>query len=105
MNSFLALSDPTRANIISMLAEHGTMAASDISRQFTMSAPAISQHLKVLRDANLVDVKIDAQRRLYSIKPQGLDEIEDWVKHTKQQMEGALDRLEAFLAAGLDLDS
>lgn len=105
MNSIYAISEPKRAAIISLLARRGALSAGEICDEFDISAPAVSQHLKVLRDANLVEVKINAQKRIYSIKRDGLDRIENWVHELKQQMEGALDRLELFLAQGKDLDS
>lgn len=105
MNSIFALSEPRRAAIISLLAKRGSLSAGQICEEFDISAPAVSQHLKILRDANLVDVQILAQKRIYSIKPDGLNEIENWVHDLKRQMEGSLDRLEDFLAHGKDLDS
>lgn len=105
MNSFSALSDPKRAQIVKILAQNGEMAAGDICNHFSISNAAVSQHLKVLKSANLVNIKIDAKRRIYSINPMGINDIENWAFDIKRQMEGTIDRLEQFLADGKDLDS
>lgn len=97
MNCFTALADPTRANIVSMLAVAGRMPVSAINKNFKMSAPAISQHLKILRNANLVNVEISAQQRFYSLNITGLCEIEDWTKGIRNSWEELNDRLFEFL--------
>ena len=71
MDSLTALADPTRRQIVEMLSR-GERASGDIAARFEISAPAISQHLKVLREARLVQVRVEAQRRLYAIDPDGL---------------------------------
>jgi DNA-binding transcriptional ArsR family regulator len=75
---FAALADPTRRAIVAMLAD-GERPAGEIAARFEMSAPAVSQHLKALRAARLVQVRPVAQRRLYALAPEGLDEIARWV--------------------------
>ncbi len=70
MLALTALADPTRRQIVEMLAD-GERTAGDITRQFDISAPAISQHLKVLRQARLVSVRADAQRRIYTLDAPG----------------------------------
>lgn len=93
MNSFLAIADPTRRKIIEMLAQR-SLSSGEIASQFEMSAPAISQHLKVLREAKLVRANIAAQRRIYELNPEGVDEIAIWVAKVKQFWGGKLDNLE-----------
>jgi DNA-binding transcriptional ArsR family regulator len=66
-----AIADPTRQRIVEMLAAR-ELSAGHIAGKFDMSAPAISQHLKVLREAKLVRVRADAQRRIYALDPEGL---------------------------------
>src|SRR3546814_14469709 len=78
MDSFTALADPTRRQIIEMLGG-GQCAAVEIASAFTLSAPAISQHLKVLRETGLDRVQIDGQRRISSLDPAGLAEMDDWI--------------------------
>lgn len=84
MDIYSALADPTRRNILELLANNGLLSASDISSNFQMSQPAISQHLKVLRVAKLVDMEKQAQKHLFKINPHKLLEMEGWIhKMTK----------------------
>jgi DNA-binding transcriptional ArsR family regulator len=98
-NSFLfyALSEPTRREIFEMLAREGELSASVISGRFKVSAPAISQHLKVLRDAELVTVQKQAQKRIYQINPQQLSVLEDWVEQMKILWSERYKRLDTVL--------
>jgi DNA-binding transcriptional ArsR family regulator len=61
-----------------MLAER-ELAAGEIARRFDMTPPAVSQHLKILRNADLVRIRKDAQRRMYALEPQGLAELDAWL--------------------------
>lgn len=97
MDSFTALSDPTRRRIIEMLGR-GERAAGEISQEFRLSAPAISQHLKVLRQARLVRVRVDGQRRIYSLDPAGLAALDDWLGDVRRFWKGRLDDLERELS-------
>lgn len=96
MQSIAALADPTRRRIVEMLAE-GERPAGEIVREFAMSAPAISQHLKVLREAGLVKVRVQGQQRIQSLDPTGLDEIGDWLERTRAFWSQRLDALEQAL--------
>lgn len=96
MDRFTALSDPTRRRIIEMLGERA-LPAGEIGGRFSLSPPAISQHLKVLREAGLVRVTVDGQRRIYSLDPDGLDEIEVWVRKVRGDWKQRLDELEREL--------
>jgi DNA-binding transcriptional ArsR family regulator len=69
MQAFAALADSTRRHIVELLAEREYVAG-DLVERFSLSQPAVSQHLKVLRDAGLVRVRRDAQRRMYALEPQ-----------------------------------
>ncbi|MEO0998505.1 MAG: metalloregulator ArsR/SmtB family transcription factor [Pseudomonadota bacterium] len=96
MDVFTAIGDPTRRRIIESLA--GTeRSAGAIAADFTISAPAVSQHLKVLRDCGLVQVRNDAQRRLYRLDDERLGEIEDWTRRVRRFWEPRLDALSAEL--------
>lgn len=97
MDRFTALADPTRRRIVEMLGM-GAMAAGEISARFEMSAPAISQHLKVLKEAGLVSVEVSGQRRIYRLDPRGLDAFEAWVRQVRGFWTASLDRLERELA-------
>ncbi len=78
MEAFSALADPTRRRIVEMLAGR-ELRAGEIARRFDMTPPAVSQHLKLLRDAAIVQVRRDAQRRIYSLDPRGLAELDAWL--------------------------
>jgi DNA-binding transcriptional ArsR family regulator len=96
MDAFVALADPTRRQIIQSLAE-GEAAFGDIADQFEISRPAVSQHLKVLREARLVTVRKDAQRRIYRIEASGFKEVDDWLDSVRQFWNQRLDQLERVL--------
>jgi DNA-binding transcriptional ArsR family regulator len=96
MLAFTALADPTRRQIVEMLAG-GERTAGDIASQFDVSAPAISQHLKVLREARLVRVRAEAQRRIYTLDAEGIGEIDAWLSDIRRFWAGRLDALEHAL--------
>lgn len=73
-----ALGDPTRRRIVELLADR-EMAAGEIARRFDMTAPAVSQHLKILRSAALIRVRSEAQRRIYTLEPGGLADLDAWL--------------------------
>jgi DNA-binding transcriptional ArsR family regulator len=96
MRAFAALADPTRRRIVEMLST-GERSAGEIVDEFDVSAPAISQHLKALRDAGLVQVRVDAQRRIYALDPGGLEDIDAWLQDVRKFWSGRLDALERKL--------
>jgi DNA-binding transcriptional ArsR family regulator len=98
MLAFNALGDPTRRRIVEMLAKR-ELSAGAIAARFDLTAPAISQHLKVLRDARLVRVRPEAQRRIYALDPEGFDDVEAWLMRIRQFWRGKLDALERALKA------
>ncbi len=87
MQCFAALADPTRRKIVEMLGLR-ELAAGEIARRFDMTAPAVSQHLKLLRDAGLVHVRRDAQRRIYALDPRGLAELDEWLGPLRRHWSG-----------------
>lgn len=97
MDTFTALADPTRRQIVESLAL-GETSFGDIADQFEMSRPAVSQHLKTLREAGIVAVRADAQRRIYRLSDDGLDEIDAWLNKVRQFWNQRLDNLEHLLA-------
>jgi DNA-binding transcriptional ArsR family regulator len=97
MEAFGALRDPTRIHIVEMLAAGGQMPVHEIGSHFSVTPPAISQHLKALREANLVCVEVRAQQRLYSLNPAGIGEIEDWVSKVRQMWMQSFDALDEVL--------
>ena len=98
MDIYTALAEPNRRRIIELLASSGRLTASDISDKFKVSPPAISQHLKVLREAKLVDMEKKAQSRIYTINTSSLDELQDWVSKMKAMWEKKFDRLDKVLS-------
>lgn len=96
---FDALSDPTRRTIIELLASQGQMAASDIYQNFKMTNPAVSQHLKILREAELVKIEKDAQKHIYSLNPEKIRDLEEWLKRTLNLWEKRFEQLDRVLAA------
>lgn len=96
MQAFAALADPTRRRIVELLAK-GERSAGDLGRRFAMTQPAVSQHLRALRDARLVRVRQEAQRRMYSIDPKGLAEIDAWLSRYRAFWAKRLDALERAL--------
>ena len=96
MTALQALSDPTRQRIVEMLAG-GALSSGEIAGRFELSPPAISQHLKTLKTARLVSVRIDKQKRIYSLDPEGVQEVTDWVARIRAFWNPRLDALEAAL--------
>lgn len=97
MDVFSALAEPTRRNIVELLAKNGQLSATDISNKFHITSPAISQHLKVLKEANLVKVEKKAQQRIYQINPDAIVELEDWVKKMTRLWNQRFDALDKIL--------
>jgi DNA-binding transcriptional ArsR family regulator len=96
MLAFAALADPTRRRIVEMLAAR-ELPAGEIARRFDMTPPAVSQHLRLLRDAGLVSVRRDAQRRIYALDPAGLAELDAWLARFRRFWSHRLDALEQAL--------
>jgi DNA-binding transcriptional ArsR family regulator len=96
MQVFSALADPTRAKIVEVLARRD-LTAGEIASRFPVSRPAVSRHLRVLRKARLVRSREDAQRRVYSLDPAGLDEVEKWIGQCREMWNRRLDALEVYL--------
>ena len=97
MDTFTAIAEPTRRQILEMLAANGNLSATDIYTKFKTSPPAISQHLKVLRDANLVRVEKRAQQRIYYVNPEPMRELEKWVQQFAAKIEDQYQRLDKIL--------
>lgn len=96
MQAFAALADPTRRRIVELLAK-SERSAGDLGRRFAITQPAVSQHLRALRDAGLVKVRQDAQRRMYSIDGRGLAQIDAWLSRYRAFWTTRLDALERAL--------
>ena len=94
MNAFAALADDTRRDIVRLVAKNGELTSTEISQNFPMSPPAISQHLKVLKEANVLQMKKDAQKRIYSLNQSGMKEMEDWIIDIRNLWTKRLDKLD-----------
>ena len=97
MDVFSALSDPTRRSILELLAGAGQLTATELYDRFPVSRPAISQHLKVLREADLVLVEKKAQFRIYRMNPEAVQELGNWVTKLTQLWEERFEALDAVL--------
>jgi DNA-binding transcriptional ArsR family regulator len=87
-----ALGDPIRGRIVELLAERD-LAAGDIAQRFSVTRPAVSRHLRVLREAGLVNVRGEAQRRMYQLDPKRLVELVSWTQKLRTKWEARLDEL------------
>jgi DNA-binding transcriptional ArsR family regulator len=105
MDIFYALSDPTRRKILELLASQGELSATQIYANFQVSPPAISQHLKILREANLVKMEKHAQQRIYQINPEVVQELEDWSKQLTKQWNQRLDVLDELLKSEMEINN
>jgi len=97
MDMFVALADPTRRHILELLASSGELPATAIYEHFPVSPQAVSQHLKVLREAHLVEMEKHAQKRLYRLNPQTLSQFEAWVQQMQRRCEERFAALDAIL--------
>jgi DNA-binding transcriptional ArsR family regulator len=97
MDTFSALAESTRRKIFELLAQKGELPASEIAGQFSVSPQAISQHLKTLRDAGLVQVEKRAQQRIYSINPEAMQELEVWSRKLRELWERRFDAIDQIL--------
>ena len=99
MDVFEALAAPTRREIVELLASKGKLSATDIYQRFDATPPAISQHLKILREAKLVRVERQGQLRIYQIDSEGMDSIDEWTQRMTRLWNKRLDALEKVLQA------
>ena len=94
--SFAVLAEPSRRDILDLLRD-GERPVGDLVEHLRLSQPAVSKHLRVLRDAGLVEVRADAQRRLYRLRPEPLTEIDEWLAPYRRLWTRSLDKLEKHL--------
>ncbi|HET9388504.1 MAG TPA: metalloregulator ArsR/SmtB family transcription factor [Steroidobacteraceae bacterium] len=99
MDAFGAIADPIRRGILDLLGP-GPRAAGEIAARFEVTPSAISQHLRYLRYARLIQVRAQAQRRIYSIDPRGFQDLQRWLNRYRAFWEIKLDALEAALLEG-----
>ncbi|MBN2623420.1 MAG: helix-turn-helix transcriptional regulator, partial [Acidimicrobiales bacterium] len=93
---FAVLAEPRRREILDLL-RHGERPVGDLVDHLDLSQPAVSKHLRVLRDAGLVEVRADAQRRLYRLRPDPLAELDAWLAPYRRLWARSLDKLDQHL--------
>jgi DNA-binding transcriptional ArsR family regulator len=91
-----ALGEPHRVAILDLLRD-GERPVGDLVERLGLSQPAVSKHLRVLKEAGLVEARVDAQRRLYSVRTEPLAELDDWLEPYRRLWEQRLDKLEDHL--------
>lgn len=94
--TFELLAEPNRRRILDLLRD-GERPVGELVDRLSMSQPAVSKHLRVLRDSGLVDVRVDAQRRVYRLRPEALQEVDDWIEPYRRLWDQRLDRMERHL--------
>ena len=106
IHAFDVLGDPIRRRLLDLLSEPGTRArpagelAAIVMSEFQISQPAVSKHLKVLRDNGFASVEVDGNRRLYAARPEPLREIDAWLDRYRRFWTNRLDALDTEIARG-----
>ena len=95
--TFTALGDATRFAIVERLLHEGELSAGSLGEGMAISPPAISRHLKLLHAAGIVQKRVDRQRRMYSVRPEAVQEISAWTMSHREFWQSSLDRLERAL--------
>jgi DNA-binding transcriptional ArsR family regulator len=90
---FAAVSDPKRREMLDIIAEGPKSAGEIVSHFFGITQPGVSRHLRVLRDAQLVEVTPDAQQRIYALKQEGFRELNEWLSRYEEFWSSRLDAL------------
>jgi DNA-binding transcriptional ArsR family regulator len=99
VQSLAALADPIRREVVDLLAG-GEISAGELAGRFPVSRPAISRHLRVLREAGLVRVRTEGRRRLYALDPAPLRELDGWLERYRDLWAQRLDALDTEIARG-----
>jgi DNA-binding transcriptional ArsR family regulator len=94
-----ALADESRRTVLEILREHPATAG-ELAEALPIARPGVSRHLRVLREAGLVDVRADAQRRIYSLRPEPLAEVHAWLEEYRAQWVDRLNALQTEIARG-----
>ena len=96
IDTFTALAEPNRFRIVELL-RSGPRPVNDIGERLRLRQPQVSKHLRVLKDAGLVDVEPRAQQRLYALRPQRLRELHDWLERYRQLWDARFGELDAVI--------
>lgn len=94
---YSAIADPTRRSLLLRLAREGERNVTDLLEPFSISQPAVSKHLRILREAGLVRCRKDGRVRLYSVEAQGLRDVYDWTSNFEEFWDEKLDALGNYL--------
>ncbi|PTY37383.1 transcriptional regulator [Saccharospirillum sp. MSK14-1] len=94
--SFSVVAEPNRRAILDMLLD-SERSVSEIEQALTLSQPSVSKHLRILREAGFVESRVEAQRRLYRLKPEPLMELDAWLAPFRRYWSAQIDKLEAHL--------
>ena len=94
--AFEIIAEPNRRAILGLLAS-SDRCVGEIERELGMTQPTVSKHLRVLREAGLVEAEVDAQRRLYRLKPESLKEVDAWLAQVRRFWSRHVDALERHL--------
>lgn len=97
MDVFEAVAEPSRRLLLDLLAQRGRSAGELGEALPTLTQPAVSRHLRVLREAGLVEVRPEAQRRIYTLRPEGLEQLDVWLERYRHFWSSNLDALERHL--------
>jgi DNA-binding transcriptional ArsR family regulator len=97
VDTFSVLAEPRRRRVVEILVHRGQLSASEIYDEFDVTPQAISQHLRVLREANVIQMERRAQRRLYAFNPQSMTQIQAWAAAMAKGWSRRLDRLDKAL--------
>ncbi|GAB2661270.1 ArsR/SmtB family transcription factor [Kribbella swartbergensis] len=98
MDVFEAIAEPNRRELLDLLAERERPAGELVDHLHGLTQPAVSRHLRILREVGLVDVRPDGQRRIYTLRADRLLEIENWISRYRKYWPRHLDALEQHLA-------
>jgi len=96
LETLRALAEPNRFQIVELLLD-GPRPVGDMVHRLRLRQPQVSKHLRVLSDAGLVDVRVDAQRRIYALRPEPLQELEVWLEKYRRIWEANFQRLDSLL--------
>jgi DNA-binding transcriptional ArsR family regulator len=94
-----ALADESRRTVLGILRDHAATAG-ELAEALPIARPGVSRHLRVLREAGLVEVRQDAQRRIYSLRPEALIEVDEWLEEYRVLWQNRLDALHTEIARG-----
>ena len=95
-STFAIIAEPNRRAILSLLVS-SEQSVGEIERRLGMSQPTVSKHLRVLREAGFVEATVDAQRRVYRLRPEPMQEVDDWLEPFRRLWSAHVDALERHL--------